>query len=105
MSFTDKPDTAAWADLLNRVAAGLPIRTDSRLVEPGDVFVAVPGAAQDGALYVPMAVEKGAGYVVAASGENFPEGARAELVLTDDPRRALGQLAAAFNGTAKLPFT
>ena len=104
MSFTDKPETAAWADLLNRVAAGLPIRTDSRLVEPGDVFVAVPGAAQDGADFVPMALEKGAGYVVAASAKNFPEGARAELVLTDDPRRALGQLAAAFNGTAKLPF-
>jgi len=41
------------------------IHYDSRKVNPGDLFVAVPGTRQDGAKFVPMAVEKGAAAVLA----------------------------------------
>jgi UDP-N-acetylmuramoyl-L-alanyl-D-glutamate--2,6-diaminopimelate ligase len=104
MSSMNTNTSSAWTALLERVAAGLPVRTDSRLVEPGDVFVAVTGAAQDGVQFVPMALEKGAGFVVAASDANFPAASKAQLVLHPDPRWALGQLAGALNGTATLPF-
>ena len=36
------------------------VDTDSRLVGPGDVFVAKPGETTDGHLFVPVAVERGA---------------------------------------------
>ncbi|MBQ3811218.1 MAG: Mur ligase, partial [Kiritimatiellae bacterium] len=40
------------------------IQTDSRLVKPGDTFVAVKGAATDGARFVPAALAAGAARVV-----------------------------------------
>ncbi|MBO9577738.1 MAG: UDP-N-acetylmuramoyl-tripeptide--D-alanyl-D-alanine ligase [Microbacteriaceae bacterium] len=40
-------------------------QTDSRLVGPGDVFFAMPGATTDGARFAPSAVEAGAVLVVA----------------------------------------
>ncbi|MFZ5425790.1 MAG: Mur ligase domain-containing protein, partial [Thermodesulfobacteriota bacterium] len=97
-------DTAAWKALIDRVAGGLEVRTDSRQVRPGDVFVAVPGAAVDGARFIPMALEKGAAFVVAATDAGWPSDAKSSLVLHGDPRNALGELAAARHGTARLPF-
>ncbi|KTS12406.1 UDP-N-acetylmuramoyl-tripeptide--D-alanyl-D-alanine ligase [Microbacterium testaceum] len=46
----DTPDT---------LVAGL-VDTDSRLIEPGDIFVAKPGETTDGHLFVGTAVERGA---------------------------------------------
>ena len=43
---------------------------DSRLVRPGDLFVAVSGFAADGHKYIPMALEKGAAAVLC---EKAPE--------------------------------
>ncbi|WP_243358324.1 UDP-N-acetylmuramoyl-L-alanyl-D-glutamate--2,6-diaminopimelate ligase [Fundidesulfovibrio terrae] len=91
-------------ELLARVAGGLEIYTDSRQVEPGGVFVAVPGHAQDGREFIPMALARGATYVVAAPGVVLPEGSSAVLVSHPDPRCALGELAKARFGTANLPF-
>jgi UDP-N-acetylmuramoyl-L-alanyl-D-glutamate--2,6-diaminopimelate ligase len=95
----------AWERLLALVAGGLEVRSDSRLVEKGDAFVALPGAARDGADFVAMAASKGAAYVVAAKGASLPEACAAEVVRVEDPRRALGELAAARYGTARLPFS
>ena len=101
-------DPKAWSELLALVAGGLPggleVRADSRLVAPGDVFVAVPGAKLDGTGFVPMALERGAAFVVAAPGAVLPAGCAATLVVHPDPRRALGELAAARFGTAALSF-
>lgn len=47
------------------------VQYDSRLVEPGDLFIAVPGAAADGHKFIPMAREKGAACVLC---EKIPEG-------------------------------
>ncbi len=41
------------------------IHYDSRKVNPGDLFVAVPGTKQDGVKFVPMAAEKGAAAALA----------------------------------------
>lgn len=49
-------EAARW--LRQRVTGQL--RTDSRLVEPGDAFIAWPGAATDGRLYLESALQRGA---------------------------------------------
>ena len=49
-------EAARW--LRQRVTGQL--RTDSRLVQPGDAFIAWPGAATDGRLYLPSALQQGA---------------------------------------------
>lgn len=94
----------AWIDLKALVARGLTVRTDSRRVQPGEVFVAVPGASRDGSEFIPMALERGAAYVVAAKNAVWTQSAKATLFVHDNPRQALGELAAANFGTAALGF-
>lgn len=67
--FSSATDAAAW--LTSKVSGTL--RTDSRLVQPGDGFVAWPGYAQDGRLFVAAALEAGAAacLVEAANVERF----------------------------------
>lgn len=43
------------------------VETDSRLVEPGSIFFALPGEVTDGILFVPTAVDRGAALIVAQS--------------------------------------
>lgn len=54
------------------------VRYDSRLVESGDLFIAVTGAETDGHKYIPMAREKGAACVLceitAITRKNRPTG-------------------------------
>ena len=48
-----------FATLLEQVArGGVEVRADSRQVGPGDGFVAVPGATEDGARFIPAARER-----------------------------------------------
>ncbi|UCD58697.1 MAG: UDP-N-acetylmuramoyl-L-alanyl-D-glutamate--2,6-diaminopimelate ligase, partial [Candidatus Hydrogenedentota bacterium] len=47
------------------------ITTDSRKVQPGDLFVAVAGTVEDGHAYMRHALERGA---VALAGETLPSG-------------------------------
>lgn len=96
------------------------IRSDSRAVRPGDVFVAVPGATEDGGRYIPDAVAAGASVVVchpdavnaarmaaeasATAGASAARAASCRVIAHPDPREALWQLAAARWGTARLPL-
>ena len=41
-----------------------PIRTDSRLVQDGDIFVAIKGTAYDGHEFITQAIANGAKYIV-----------------------------------------
>lgn len=91
---------APWSELLAAVRGGLPVRAHSGKVGVGDAFVAVPGPKVDGAVFIPDALTRGAAWIVAAPGVRLPEGATARLVTRDDPRAALGELAAAAHGTA-----
>lgn len=61
------------------------VQYDSRLVESGDLFIAVTGAETDGHKYIPMAREKGAACVLC---ERAPEDG-APFVRVADSRRAL----------------
>lgn len=53
------------------VAAGCILRMDSRLVQPGDVFVACQGEYADGRNYIPAAIANGAAMVFWDSGDGF----------------------------------
>lgn len=63
--------------------------TDSRLITPGDIFVAKPGEETDGHLFVPAALENGA---VLAIVEHPVDAALAQIVVADAVI-ALGELA------------
>jgi UDP-N-acetylmuramoyl-L-alanyl-D-glutamate--2,6-diaminopimelate ligase len=67
---------------------------DSRLVKPGDLFVAVRGFESDGHRFVDGAIEAGAAAVAV---EQAVEGQHSQLVV-EDTRSALGPLAAAVHG-------
>ncbi|HRL38280.1 MAG TPA: UDP-N-acetylmuramoyl-L-alanyl-D-glutamate--2,6-diaminopimelate ligase [Comamonas denitrificans] len=57
MHLSDLPSTLAW--LRARAPQGQ-LRTDSRHVQPGDIFIAWPGAAADGRAFVAQALAHGA---------------------------------------------
>lgn len=69
---------------------------DSRQVEPGDLFVAVPGLQHDGHAYIPQALRRGAAAVVIQREAPGIEGM--PYVLVANCRQALALLAAAFYG-------
>ncbi len=76
------------------------IAYDSRQVEHGDVFVAVPGFVHDGLRFVPDAVAAGAVAVVAEadpSGADIPSPPQA-WARVDNARAVLGPMADAFYG-------
>ncbi len=84
------------------------IVSDSRRVQPGDLFVAYPGVAVDGRKYISGAVAKGAVAVVAEGDQGELQQIRAELsaltspafpvAVVPDGREALAYLSAAWHG-------
>ena len=75
------------------------VRDDSRLVQPGDLFAAVPGTAADGATFLADAIARGARAVVieAAAGSARPaalDGYDGVCVTVPRARQALGVIAA-----------
>ena len=76
----DVPVRASDLDLDAEITSVTP---DSRLVQPGALFVAIPGTAKDGAEFIPQAREKGAAAVLSTDN-------------VDDPRAALALIAANF---------
>jgi UDP-N-acetylmuramoyl-tripeptide--D-alanyl-D-alanine ligase len=67
------------------------VQTDSRLVEPGSIFFALPGEHTDGALFAPAAVGNGAALVVAERELDLP----VPVIVVADGVEALGRLASA----------
>ncbi|CCO22496.1 UDP-N-acetylmuramoyl-L-alanyl-D-glutamate--2,6-diaminopimelate ligase [Maridesulfovibrio hydrothermalis] len=86
-------DKIKWDALLAKVGEGLMVRTDSREVCDGDVFVAISGPLLDGTDFIPKALENGASYIVCA---NEVDTKSAELIIHDSPHEALGELATAY---------
>ena len=76
---------------------------DSRLIEPGHIFVAVKGTQTDGHTYIQKAIEKGARTVVC---ENLPETLieNVTYIKVNDTEDVVGKLATTFYGdpTSKL---
>ena len=67
------------------------VRYDSRLVGPGDLFVAMPGYQTDGHKYIPAAAKAGAACILC---EHAPEGLAIPCLVTPDARRALALIGA-----------
>lgn len=74
------------------------VSTDSRVLDAGELFVAVPGSSDDGGRHVQSAVAAGAVAVVASTHAELPRDLAVPLVRVADPRRAVGRLAATFHG-------
>jgi UDP-N-acetylmuramoyl-L-alanyl-D-glutamate--2,6-diaminopimelate ligase len=73
------------------------VRDDSRLVRPGDLFVAVPGTVHDGREFIVDAGSRGATVVVA---ETLVPAFRGVVVRVPRARQALGRIAANRYGAA-----
>ena len=71
------------------------IRTDSRIMGRGELFVALVGENSDGHDYIQEAVRRGAAAVVC---QRCAEGVRVPQIVVEDTRKALSFLAAAFYG-------
>jgi len=95
-------DTASDRDALPAAAAGLEIAgltADSRAVEPGFLFAALPGGKANGVDFIPEAARRGAVAVLAPDGAALPAGVEALPVIRDPlPRRRFARMAAAFYG-------
>ena len=73
------------------------INMDSRLIEPGHIFIAVKGTQTDGHTYIQKAIEKGARTVVC---ENLPETLieNVTYIKVNDTEDVVGKLATTFYG-------
>ena len=71
------------------------LTADSRAVEPGFLFAALPGSTVDGRKFIDAAIAKGAAAVLAPAGTEINDDGVA-LVTSQDARAALAHIAAAF---------
>ncbi len=90
------PGTPFAPGLENIEIAGL--TADSREVEQGFLFAALAGTEADGARFVPQAVERGAGAILAARDAAVPD-VDVPVLRDDNPRRAFALAAARYFGT------
>jgi UDP-N-acetylmuramoyl-L-alanyl-D-glutamate--2,6-diaminopimelate ligase len=75
------------------------LTSDSRRVEPGFLFAALPGTATDGRQYIADAISRGAIAVLAVPGTRLDPSAGDVKILTDkNPRRQFAFMAARFYG-------
>jgi UDP-N-acetylmuramoyl-L-alanyl-D-glutamate--2,6-diaminopimelate ligase len=72
------------------------ITADSRHVQPGWLFAAIPGAKADGTRFVPEAVAKGAAAILVGEGTRIDVPNGVVLLAAAEPRRALSLMAARF---------
>ncbi len=71
------------------------LTADSRAVEPGFLFAALPGSTVDGRKFIDTAIANGAAAILAPDGTIVEDGSVA-LVTSKDARAALAHIAAAF---------
>lgn len=79
------------------------LTVDSRAVEPGNLFAALPGAQVHGARFIPMALARGAGAILTdVDGAELAADALAEadvaLIVAQEPRQTLAQTASLWFG-------
>jgi UDP-N-acetylmuramoyl-L-alanyl-D-glutamate--2,6-diaminopimelate ligase len=89
----------APADLARRTITG--ISADSRDIQPGMIFAALPGAKLDGRSFIAAAVAAGALAVLAPQGAEWPAGVPPRpLIAVPNPRQLLARIAARLAGRA-----
>lgn len=79
------------------------ITNDSSDVQPGDLFAALPGAKRHGAEFAAAAVERGASAVVTDAAGAAMLDTDTPVIVVDDPRAALGEIAAWVYRTGEQP--
>jgi len=77
--------------------------TDSRKVQPGDLFLALPGDKYDGHNFVSEAVASGASAVLVCRSRLRQLPQNCAMVVVDDTRAALGRMASAYRRDFDLP--
>jgi UDP-N-acetylmuramoyl-tripeptide--D-alanyl-D-alanine ligase len=77
--------------------------SDSRQARPGDLFFALQGERFDGHDFLPEAVQKGVAAVVVQRSRMPPNPGACAVIAVDDPRKALGRLAARYRADFDLP--
>lgn len=92
LAFTGDEGVEYGGDADTVVVTG--VRCDSRRVEPGDLFIALPGANHDGHDFLEQAKKAGA---AAALVDRRPEAAPLPWARVEDTRRAAGPVADAFH--------
>ncbi len=88
----DAFDLRVEADLDGVEVTGITI--DSSDVQPGDIFAALPGANRHGAEFAAAALEQGAVAIVTDPAGAGVLDTDAPVIVVDDPRAALGEIAA-----------
>ncbi len=88
------PEISAPEAIARLFVTGL--TADSRLVAPGFIFAALPGASVDGAKFIGDAAARGAIAVVARPDTQLPDGLRIPVLATVNPRRELALMASRF---------
>ncbi len=84
-------------ELVARMSDFSGITQDSRKVQPGYIFAALPGTKADGRDFIPDALKRGATAIVALTGTKLPEEYEQALLLdSDNPSWAFAKLSAAF---------
>lgn len=83
------------------VALDIPVQSvsaDSRHIWPGSAFVAIPGLTEDGSLYIPEAIKRGAAVIISNGrrGDDSDADMKTPLIRVTDPRQALSRIAANF---------
>lgn len=74
------------------------LTADSRRVQPGWLFAALPGSVTDGRAYIDQAIEGGASAILSLPDAEGRVDGRVPLIADPDPRRRLARMAAAFYG-------
>lgn len=74
---------------------------DSRLVQEGNLFCALPGEKADGHKFVAMAFDKGAAACLVT---HVPEGETRPCIVVEDVVTAMGDIAAAYRATLQIPI-
>jgi len=98
------PDNIREEDTLNAMDDALSrieitgVTCDSRRVEPGFVFAALPGSQTDGRRFIEQAVAKGASAVIVPMDDADMPSLEIPVIRDFDPRRRYALLAASFHG-------
>jgi UDP-N-acetylmuramyl-tripeptide synthetase/UDP-N-acetylmuramoyl-tripeptide--D-alanyl-D-alanine ligase len=72
------------------------VTADSRQVEPGTLFAALPGTRVQGTSYIPQAVERGAAILLLGANDQLPAGVSVPVLRDADPQRRFAKLVARF---------
>src|SRR5262245_10691895 len=78
--------------------------TDSRNVQAGDLFFALPGERFDGHDFLDEAAQKGAIAVVVERGRDLTDASSCAALAVEDTRKALGRLAAEYRKDFAIPI-